>query len=152
MQASRVLARSLLLCTVALLLDQLSKVLILHFFDAGESLPVFPGIFHLTYVQNTGAAFGLLKGQQALFMIFSCAVIIWMIGSLKRSARQGSLDWASALILAGALGNLIDRARMRFVIDFIDLRVWPVFNVADSALTIGVAVLLWRSWKFREPV
>ena len=127
-----------------LVLDQLTKWLVRGHFSLGEGFPLINGIIHITYVQNTGAAFGILKGGQPLFIFFSSLVIVWMTWEILHSE---SFPWPSALILTGALGNLIDRLRFGYVVDFLDLRVWPVFNVADSALTIGVIALLWQSWR-----
>jgi len=131
--------------------DQLTKHLIASRCLPGESLPLIPSVLHLTYVQNTGAAFGLFKGQRALFLLLSLLVIAWVIREflLRRSALTPSLMWGYALVLGGAAGNLIDRLRLGYVVDFIDLKVWPVFNVGDSAITIGVALLIWRGLRKR---
>lgn len=126
-----------------LLLDQATKLLVVRAFAPGQSLPLLP-VLHLTYVQNTGAAFGLLKGRQFLFILLSLAVSAWVVGRfLAPRAPHPALRIGYALILGGALGNLIDRIRLGYVIDFLDLRVWPVFNVADSAITLGVGWLVW---------
>lgn len=123
--------------------DQWTKRLIVAGFAPGDSWPVWPPIVSLTYVQNTGAAFGMFKGQQSVFVAFSCAVIGWIAWEFLTKPQSMSLTtWGSALILGGAVGNLIDRLRLRYVIDFLDLHVWPVFNLGDSAITIGVALLL----------
>lgn len=129
--------------SVTLVADQVTKALVTSSFTPGESLPLIPHVLHLTYVQNTGAAFGLFKGQQGLFIVVSAVVIAWMIAQLARgSTRTWSTRWGCALILGGAVGNVIDRLRFGYVIDFLDLRVWPVFNVGDSAITVGVTLLL----------
>ncbi len=137
--------------------DQLTKLLTQASFTSGESLPLWVGWLHLTYVQNTGAAFGLFKGQQLLFIGLSVLVIAWVIreltspGPLTRGMR-----WGSSLILGGATGNLIDRLRCGYVVDFIDVRfhgrtIWPVFNVADSAITIGVTLLMLQTLRASPP-
>ena len=114
-------------------------------FQPGESLPVISRVLHLTYVQNTGAAFGLLKHQQTLFIGTSLLIIAWLIReSLARPPQSFLVMWSYALILGGAAGNLIDRLRFGHVVDFLDFRIWPVFNVADSAITIGVTLLIWH--------
>jgi len=126
--------------------DQATKALLTASCAPGDSHPLVPRLLHLTYVQNTGAAFGLGKGQQALFIVFSLIVICWLIRELRRPAQLPALVvWGCALVLGGATGNLIDRLRLGYVVDFIDLRVWPVFNIGDSAITIGVTLLLWQS-------
>ena len=132
-----------IISALTLAADQLTKFLIVSTFSPGESLPVCPPALYLTYVQNTGAAFGLFKGQQLLFVGLSLFIIGWLIRELRSNASQApAARWGCALVLGGAAGNLIDRLRLNYVVDFLDLRVWPVFNVGDSAITIGVALLL----------
>ena len=126
--------------------DQLTKFLTVRSFAPGESLPLLPSFLHLTYVQNTGAALGLFKGQQALFVVASLLIIGWLVWEfLTKRSMAATTVWGCALVLGGAIGNLIDRVRVGYVVDFIDLRVWPVFNIGDSAITIGVALLVWQS-------
>jgi signal peptidase II len=122
--------------------DQWSKWLIERAFTPGQSLPILSPVLHLTYVQNTGAAFGLFKGMTALLSVLSAVVAAWISLELRRSPRGDGKLWALSLVLGGALGNLIDRVWRGYVVDFIDLRIWPVFNLADSAITIGVIWLL----------
>ena len=129
-----------------LIIDQLTKFIIAATFVPSESHPVLPPILHLTYVQNTGAAFGMLKGQQLIFIILSLVVIGWVGRELILHPRRSRImQWGCALLLGGAAGNLIDRLRLGYVIDFLDFRIWPVFNVGDSAITIGVVLLMWHS-------
>ena len=131
--------------------DQLSKFLIVGSFQPGQSRPLLPPILSLTYVQNTGAAFGLFKGQQVLFIVLSVvivAAIVWEL-TIKRP-RAAAVQWGCGLVLGGAIGNVMDRLRVGQVIDFIDLHVWPVFNIADSAITIGVILLMWHSFRHQE--
>ena len=131
---------------VVLLADQLSKHLLLASFPPGHSLPLIPGLLHLTYVQNTGAAFGLLKGQQVLFIGLALLVLGWIAWELlTKPSVPPLMAWGCGLILGGAVGNLIDRLRWGYVVDFIDVRIWPVFNLGDSAITIGVGLLIWQS-------
>ncbi|OGX40339.1 MAG: signal peptidase II [Omnitrophica WOR_2 bacterium RIFCSPHIGHO2_02_FULL_68_15] len=126
--------------------DQLTKWLISRSFMPGESLPLIPAALHLTYVRNRGAAFGFLQGQQALFIILALGIMAWLVRELAfRPSASRAVRWGCALVLGGAAGNLLDRLRFGYVVDFIDLRVWPVFNVGDSAITIGVCLLVWRS-------
>ena len=125
--------------------DQLIKRLVMDRFTPGESLPLIPSVLHLTYVQNRGAAFGLLQGQQLLFIGLALLVIGWLGRELIKTGTSRLVAWSAALVLGGAAGNLLDRICLGYVVDFIDVRVWPVFNVGDSAITIGVALLLWQS-------
>jgi signal peptidase II len=124
-------------------LDQLSKVIISRSLYFNQSVPVIKGFFHLTLVHNRGAAFGILKNQAALFIFTSLFAIILLILSLKNNRHKKLFSVALSLILAGALGNLIDRLFFGYVIDFLDFRVWPVFNIADSAITVGAVLLGW---------
>ncbi|MBI3319439.1 MAG: signal peptidase II [Candidatus Omnitrophica bacterium] len=126
--------------------DQLTKEAVRSHCEPGQSIPLIPSVLHLTYVQNTGAAFGLFRGHPSVFIVLS---VIIGVGVLLELLRHRHLIWptdlALSLILGGAAGNLIDRVSWGWVIDFIDLRVWPVFNLADSAITVGVTLLLWQT-------
>lgn len=140
------------LAGAVVILDQATKLLVQRAFRLGESLPVLPGFFNLTYVLNPGAAFGLLAGAAAAFRgPFFIAVSVLAIAVIcyyhARYARGRPLSTVGlALILGGALGNLIDRLRVGMVIDFLDFYLgayhWPAFNVADSGITVGVGLLL----------
>ncbi len=118
-------------------------------------MPVVRGLFHLTYVRNKGAAFGILADNAIRIPFFITVSIIAMLGILwyiKRiRADQKLAQYALSLIFAGALGNLIDRIRLGEVIDFLDVfwqrYHWPAFNVADSAITIGVTLLFIEMWR-----
>ncbi len=130
-------------------LDRLSKVFFSHLLQLGESLPIIRNIIHMTLVHNTGIAFGLFKNQGIVFIIIPLIMIVLLIYNFyhyKYNSENFSRLYiiAVSLILAGAVGNLIDRIFYGYVIDFIDLRIWPVFNIADSAITIGAFLLLWR--------
>ncbi|MDD5595344.1 MAG: signal peptidase II [Candidatus Omnitrophica bacterium] len=128
-----------------LFLDQASKFLFTKFLNLNQSFPVVPGIFHFTLVHNRGAAFGILRGQVFLFILTSFVAVVLIYLNLKDKRRENSFlfNFSLALILAGGLGNLIDRIRVGYVIDFLDFRIWPVFNIADSAITIGAIILGW---------
>jgi len=95
-------------------------------------------------VHNRGAAFGILKNQLFVFVIISLLAIALILYHLKDRKKSRLSSISLSLILGGAVGNLIDRLRFGFVIDFLDFRVWPVFNIADSAITIGVVLLSWE--------
>lgn len=125
--------------------DQLSKALVRASFDVGQSVPVVEGALWLTRVQNAGAAFGVLAGQRWAFVAIGCAVLAGVAWAL---VRLHPLHWvpraALALVAGGALGNLIDRVAFGTVTDFIDLGWFPVFNLADVALDVGVAgIVVW---------
>jgi signal peptidase II len=132
-----------------LALDQGSKAVIERFFFLHESKEVIPGFFNLTYVQNRGAAFGMfgtLPWAATIFVIIALIVIVIILFYMRQIA--GRVVWTPvyfALILTGAVGNLIDRFRLGSVVDFLDFYYrdwhWPAFNVADSCITIGVTLL-----------
>jgi signal peptidase II len=133
-------------------LDQATKALIMAKFSMFELQPVIPGLFNLTYLTNTGAAFGMLAGAPTIWrQVFFVGVAVVAIGVLVFSYRQfrnqGRIfAHAIGLIAGGAVGNLIDRLRFGAVVDFLDFyigtRHWPAFNVADAAITIGVGLFV----------
>lgn len=138
---------SLVACAVVLI-DQLSKFLALNFIKPFESIPIIKNIFHLSLVLNSGIAFGLFKNQVIFYLVLPAVAIIWLVFNLFLSREEKNFDrmyfFAMSLILGGAVGNLIDRLRLGYVVDFLDFRIWPVFNLADSAITIGVAIIIFK--------
>lgn len=137
-------------CVAAL--DQMTKALVLKTMALYHSIPVIPGFFNLTHIHNPGGAFGFMARQNRgirafLFLAVSFLAIILLFYLYRKIPR--SYQWLSAglaLIMGGAIGNLIDRIRFGEVVDFLDFYVgayhWPAFNVADSAVTAGIAILL----------
>ena len=126
--------------------DQAVKKVVTVVMDLGESVDFLGSVVRFTRMANTGAAFGMMKGRSLLFIIISAAASIAIIAFHREIAKMRSLErLAFGLILGGAVGNLIDRVRVGAVVDFIDIGVgglrWPAFNVADSAITIGVVIL-----------
>lgn len=131
--------------SAAYLLDRLTKLLAFSGLSDSQSITVIPNIFHITLVLNKGVAFGLLKDQKVLFISVSLLAILFIMVYASRHRAMGAILSSSlGLILGGAAGNLVDRIRFGYVIDFIDFRIWPVFNVADSCITIGTLLLAWR--------
>lgn len=129
-------------------LDQLSKSLVTKNLLLNQSIPIIKNIFHLSLIHNRGAAFGILKGQVSLFIFTSILAIILIYLNLKNISRKGILTKKARIesislgfIFSGALGNLIDRLIFGYVVDFLDFRIWPVFNVADCAITTGAILL-----------
>lgn len=122
--------------------DQLTKYLAINLLHQGETIPILPDMFHLTLVYNTGGAFGIFRGNNVLFIFTSLLIILWICGYIFFKADKGTYPFfLIALILGGAVGNLLDRIRFGFVVDFLDFRIWPVFNIADSAITVGASFL-----------
>ena len=137
-----------------LLLDQLSKIYIDNNFAVSESKRVISNFFHITYVRNPGAAFGMLADSPMRLPFFMGIAALAVIGILWYLSRlpedQHWQHFSLGLIFCGALGNLIDRVRLGEVIDFIDVHWynyhWPAFNIADSAICVGVGIMLLNSW------
>ena len=135
-----------------LILDQVTKQMISSRMEIHSSRPIVPGFLHLTFVTNTGALFGILRDLPTLHraVLFTAVPIMAIALILYFQYRTTLMDVMAqtglALILGGALGNLIDRLRLGFVIDFIDVFIgsyhWPAFNVADSSICIGVSLLV----------
>lgn len=133
---------------IILLLDQLTKLFIRQNFQLNQSIPIIKNIFHLTYITNTGSAFGLFKNLNLFFIIFSICVIVAIFYFIRKvKEKEKFMQAALGLLLGGTIGNLIDRIVYGNVTDFIDFRIWPVFNVADSAVTISVVLLIILLWK-----
>jgi len=132
---------------IIVILDQITKTLIRKYFSLHQSIPLIKNILHFTYIRNTGAGFGILQ-QQNIFLIFISLIIIGVIlYNFKKIIKEKPIHIPLALILGGAVGNLIDRIFIGYVIDFVDFRIWPAFNVADSAITIGAVWLMFYFWK-----
>jgi signal peptidase II len=142
------------------LFDQVSKGMVAERIPLHSSVTVIQGLFDLTHVRNSGAAFGLFAGIDsplrtvllntvAFVVFFAVLVYAW-----RTSVDSTRLQIGLALILGGAVGNLVDRVRAGSVTDFLDFYLgshrWPAFNVADSAITIGVLLLAWDIWRPRE--
>jgi len=126
-------------------LDQTTKFLVASSIKLGESVPIIEGAFHITRVHNTGVAFGLFKGAFSAPVFLALAAVFMIILCVNRFGR-GHIYLRTALlfILSGTIGNLIDRIRLGYVVDFIDFRIWPVFNIADIVITFGGAYLLYH--------
>ncbi|GAB6067869.1 signal peptidase II [Methylothermus subterraneus] len=151
-EAKRVQLIWLGVAAVVAALDQLTKIWIAARLPLGQSVEVLP-CFRLTHVRNPGAAFSFLASasgwQRWLFLglavVAAGAILVWLWRLDERKPWEGV---GLALILGGAIGNFIDRARFGYVIDFLDLYYqswhWPAFNLADAAITLGVALLMWR--------
>ena len=124
-------------------LDALTKMLAASSLTRVQSVSVIPNIFHFTLVLNDGVAFGLLKDKADIFIPVSLGAMAFIILYIRRSVFiNAATTLALGLILGGSAGNLMDRIRFGYVIDFLDFRIWPVFNIADSAISIGAGILI----------
>ena len=130
------------LATGVIVLDHVTKAWIAMHFLPGESRIVIPHVLYLTYVQNYHGAFGLFGTHPLLLTAAASAVLIGFYLWYRREGAATTVHVAFALIFGGAVGNIVDRLHFGYVHDFVDLRFWPVFNVADSAITVGVVMLL----------
>nr|WP_188648406.1 signal peptidase II [Marinithermofilum abyssi] len=133
------------IAVAVLLLDQVTKWFVLHRMELYESIPVWDDVFHITSHRNRGAAFGILQNQQWLFIGITVVVTAVLLVYIYRLRKEGAMMlWSLSLILGGAVGNLIDRVRFGEVVDFLDFRLihYPIFNVADSAIVIGVCLMV----------
>jgi signal peptidase II len=144
--------RLIFVAALVVLTDQISKLVVLNTIPLYDSIAVIPGFFHLTHIQNPGGAFGLLAGQGAavrsIVFFFASAVALTLILMFYRNT-PGTHRWLAtgfSLIFGGAVGNLIDRLRFGRVVDFLDFSIaghhWPAFNVADSAVTVGIGIFV----------
>lgn len=126
-------------------LDLLTKFLAISSLSSVETVPVLPDIFHLTLVYNRGIAFGFFRDWPvALIGLITVSLVVLAVWGCKSAKSSRWFETISvALILGGAAGNWLDRIRYGAVVDFFDFRVFPVFNVADSAITVGVVLYIW---------
>ncbi|MGI8968493.1 MAG: signal peptidase II [Chloroflexota bacterium] len=125
-----------------LLIDQVSKALVRRGLASGNSIDLFGGLVRLDFTRNQGAAFGILRQEGGIFILVALLVTGGILAYHRRISRAPLLARLGlGLVLGGALGNVLDRLRLGYVVDFVDLRWWPVFNLADSAIVIGVCAL-----------
>lgn len=146
---------SLLTTAGVIFFDRVTKIFFVDLLQYGESLPIIKNVFHFTLVYNTGIAFGFFKNQGFVFIIIPVIAVILLIFNIyyyRQTNEVLSRGYivSFSLILGGAIGNLIDRIAYGYVIDFIDFRVWPVFNIADSAITIGAVIIGYKCFRLTK--
>lgn len=125
------------------ILDQITKYLAYVYLQPQATIPIINKFFYLTYVENRGAAFGILQNKVWLLSIITSIIILAALYYIYKTPQIGNVTrYSVALIIAGAIGNLIDRIRLGYVIDFFDFLVWPVFNIADSSVVVGTIILV----------
>ncbi|ORU00695.1 Lipoprotein signal peptidase [Anaerovibrio sp. JC8] len=128
---------------IVFIIDQLVKSYVTASMHLGQSIPVINDFFHITYVLNPGAAFGMFANQRVMFIVVAvvlCAVVLYY---RKQLAKESMLmKYGVSMLLSGAVGNLYDRLQSGLVVDFFDFRVWPVFNIADIAICVGAALIV----------
>jgi len=137
--------RDVIIVIVGIVIDILTKLSIVNNYDLYESTEIISNFFRITYIQNDGAAWSILEGQMFFFYIITIVAIVF-IGYLYKSFDDSFQKFSIALIFAGTIGNFIDRIRLGYVVDFLDFTIFgydfPVFNVADSCLVVGCALLI----------
>ena len=137
----------ILISLVLLAVDQISKTIVTKLIDINNGVEIIKNFFYLTYTHNTGAAFSILTGQRILLILIAVAILIIIFNYIRKNKVEGKLDkLAFSLIIGGSLGNLLDRIVRGYVVDFIDVKIFgydfPIFNLADTFIVIGVFLLL----------
>lgn len=143
----KVIVVAMLLAAFLVVLDQITKIVVVQYIPKHDAIPVIPGLFNLTYITNPGAAWGIMSGKGHILLGISIVVLVMVIYFL-RSLTEGCVEryFALFMIMSGIIGNSIDRLWRQEVVDFLDFYVksyhWPSFNVADSSITIGVTIYI----------
>ncbi|OGS37841.1 MAG: signal peptidase II [Elusimicrobia bacterium RIFOXYD2_FULL_34_30] len=136
----------LIIIILVVILDQLTKYLVVKNFYYEESIPIINKIFYLTYITNTGTAFGKLQNYGGILLVFSIIAITILSLIIFKQKNIPKINMiAFSFILGGAIGNVIDRIFRGSIVDFLDFRIWPIFNVADSAISIGIILLIYHT-------
>ena len=136
-----------LFALILIVLDQVSKLVVANTLEYGKSVPVLGEFFQLTYVHNTGAAWSMLEGKMGFFYVISIAALIVLgVFYARTDSHEKYTKLGLVMMMAGTIGNFIDRLRLKYVVDFLDFLIFgydfPVFNIADTVLCIGVALIL----------
>lgn len=135
----------LIICAALVGCDILTKYLITSNMSVGETIPIIDGVFHLTYVKNTGAAFSILTGQRLFLILLPLIIVVALVFYIiVKKPKSKLLVLSFSMIIAGGISNLIDRISLGYVIDFLDFRIinFPVFNFADICVTLGAGLFI----------
>lgn len=138
---------TIIISIILLCIDQISKLLVVNLLTKTNSITIIKNFFYLTYINNDGAAFSILVGKRIFLILIAVSVIVMLIRYIKKNNIQNKLELVSiSLIIGGSLGNLMDRVVRGYVIDFLDFKIFnynfPIFNLADTFIVIGVFLLL----------
>lgn len=138
---------TIIISIILLCIDQISKLLVVNLLTKTDSITIIKNFFYLTYINNDGAAFSILVGKRIFLILIAVLVTVMLIRYIKKNNIQNKLELVSlALIIGGSLGNLMDRVVRGYVIDFLDFKIFnynfPIFNLADTFIVIGVFLLL----------
>ncbi|MBQ2872997.1 MAG: signal peptidase II [Bacilli bacterium] len=145
----------ILFTIIFLVIDIVSKLLISNLMNVGQSIQIINDFFNITYVRNTGAAWSILSGETWLLIIVSLIIISLIVFYIYKNSPKSDLEKISySMILGGAIGNLLDRIIYGYVVDFLDFNVfgydYPIFNLADSFILIGVILLVVYTWRCKD--
>jgi signal peptidase II len=130
------------IAALIVIIDQLTKFIVRQTMEKGSSIKLLP-FFYLTHIDNTGSFFGIAKHSTGFLAFFSLIVIALILYGYRQIPAEKFLYVMIAFVLGGAIGNLIDRVFLGAVTDFFDFRIWPIFNIADSCITIAIIGLFW---------
>jgi len=138
---------TIIISIILLCIDQISKLLVVNLLTKTDSITIIKNFFYLTYINNDGAAFSILVGKRIFLILIAVLVTVMLIRYIKKNNIQNKLELVSiSLIIGGSLGNLMDRVIRGYVIDFLDFKIFnynfPIFNLADTFIVIGVILLL----------
>ena len=141
----------IILTIIFFMIDLLSKLIICNVLNVYESIPVINNFFNITYVNNTGVAWSMFAGNRILLSIISLFIIICIIMYIRKKGLNMIERISYSMILGGAIGNLVDRIFLGYVIDFLDFNIfgydYPIFNLADTFIVVGVILLLIGTWR-----
>ena len=130
-----------------IILDQITKYIAKSNLELNQTIPIIKNFFHITLTTNTGAGFGILKDNNSLIAFITILILGFILFYYDKLPKKGKAYISIVLIVSGALSNLFDRILLGHIIDFIDFKIWPIFNIADTCITIGVLYLLFYYMK-----
>ncbi|MBQ8192622.1 MAG: signal peptidase II [Bacilli bacterium] len=136
----------IIISIILLIIDQISKILVIKYIDINNSIELIKNFFYLTYTHNEGAAFSILTGQRIFLILIAITILIIIFNYIRKNKTKNKVETvAFSLIIGGSLGNLIDRIVRGYVVDFLDFKIlgynYPIFNLADTFIVVGVFLL-----------
>lgn len=130
-----------------IIIDQITKYIAKSNLELNQSIPIINDLFHITLTTNTGAGFGLLRENNSLILFITIIILGFILFYYDKFPKKGKEQISIVLIVSGALSNLFDRIFLGHIIDFIDFKIWPIFNIADVSITLGVIYLIFYYMK-----
>jgi len=137
----------IIISIILFIIDQISKILVIKYIDINNSIELIKNFFYLTYTHNEGAAFSILTGQRIFLILIAITILVILFNYIRKNKIKNKVETvAFSLIIGGSLGNLIDRIVRGYVVDFLDFKIlgynYPIFNIADTFIVVGVFLLL----------